>query len=343
MPGTAIEAIHWNPIVGAISDHNCVPFLGAGVNASGFGYLGLPVGSQVAMRLARELTDFDEQVLERVSQKALHEILIGLVQVKKRLSDSELQQLAEAEIQKHISELGSWCDLLQVALSDLARVALRIEVQAGHNYLMKCLRKILPDDQHQPSPLLKTLAALPFKLIITTNFDRLMERALGKRPYELVVQPITGFPEQNQEELQKRLSNPRGVIVYKIHGTFHDNAQLSGDRPIITEEDYIEFLTVVTRENAGVPALISEKLRGSTILFLGYSLQDWDFRMIYKSLIEPIPKRFRPESFAIQKNPPDYLKLYWKEKGITILDVDMFEFAAGLDQRCTNLLTREED
>jgi hypothetical protein len=44
---------------------------------------------------------------------------------------------------------------------------------------MEVLRSILADEQCQPSPLLRTLASIPLKLIVTTNYDRLMERALG--------------------------------------------------------------------------------------------------------------------------------------------------------------------
>jgi hypothetical protein len=37
---------------------------------------------------------------------------------------------------------------------------------------------VLDDEDIEPSPLLRTLAALALKLVVTTNYDRLLERAL---------------------------------------------------------------------------------------------------------------------------------------------------------------------
>src|SRR5205823_2674284 len=64
-------------------------------------------------------------------------------------------------------------------LENLPRVALHVEVQGGERpYLVQQLRKVLAESACQPSNLLTCLAELPFRLLITTNFDRLMERAL---------------------------------------------------------------------------------------------------------------------------------------------------------------------
>jgi hypothetical protein len=71
--------------------------------------------------------------------------------------------------------------------------------------------------------LLNTLARLPFRLIVTTNYDRLMERALEQnqqpRP-TIVTQPIHGFTPREQRGLRARLAGNDGLILYKIHDTF---------------------------------------------------------------------------------------------------------------------------
>jgi hypothetical protein len=219
---------------------------------------------------------------------------------------------------------------------NLARVALEFQVNRDRAGLIEELKKILPDAECEPSPLLNTLAALPFKLIVSTNYDRLMERALelhGHR-YEPIVQPIEGFPNTSETtDWFTRLEGDKEVLLlYKIHGTFQEH----GLSPlIVTEDDYIEFLTVAGVENIGCPRLIAKHLTPSTLLFLGYGLEDWDFRAIYKKLINSLHRYEIPQSFAIQKDPPAYLVKYWQKQkeNVEIYNVDLYDFAGELEKR----------
>jgi hypothetical protein len=127
---------------------------------------------------------------------------------------------------------------------------------------------------------------------------------------------------------------PRGdgepVVVYKIHGTLGDGST----EVIVSEEDYIEFLTVVGGDGkAGVPRLISNLMVDSSLLFLGYSLEDWDFRTLYKGLVEPLPFRQQRLSFALQKDPSPFWEAYWASKQVKIYNVDLYEFADELRGR----------
>jgi hypothetical protein len=215
---------------------------------------------------------------------------------------------------------------------DLARVSLEYAFDADRPALLKRLREILPDHQRQPSILLQTLAKLPLGLVVTTNYDRLMEQALAGKKYERIIQRAEGFEDTPETRARlEELEGYKGLILYKIHGSFLD--LLNDDDPspvIITEEDYIQFLTVIGRENIGIPRLIQKKIIPSTLLFLGYSLEDWDFRTIYKGLIEPLPKHQARKSFAIQKDPSKFWVSFWESKGVVIYNVDLYEFAEQL-------------
>jgi hypothetical protein len=323
-----IQPIHWNAIIDSIRRETCVPFLGAGVNVTSdaIPYSGLPLASEVALRLARSLTAIEYEQLEQLTKEVADDLKLRLSQVP---------------------GAGPLPNLLRATLPDLSRVALEVQMGAGYQFLLSELRQILPDGAVEPSPMLKALASMrkstarsdatssPFKLIVTTNYDNLLERAFGQKPYELVVQSPTGVKDKTQ--LQKRLSKPKGTIIYKIHGSFSgngDNADVAGqDNLILTEEEYIEFLSVMGRKDKGVPSLISSNMVKGTTLFLGYGLQDWDFRTIWQTMIKSIEEKLRPQSFAIQRNPPAYLKDYWREKNVTILDVDLYEFATELEAR----------
>jgi hypothetical protein len=101
----------------------------------------------------------------------------------------------------------------------------------------------------------------------------------------------------------------------------------------LTEEDYIRFLTVIGQPGAGVPNYVSSKLVYSRLLFLGYSLEDWDFRTLYKCLVEALPHDQRRTAFAIQWHPPKFWVNYWQKKQVIIYDYDVYRFADELEDR----------
>ena len=311
-----IPPTQWNLICDRIHNGFCVPFLGSAVNASKEPeYEGLELAPGVVKKLLEELLGRKIGSLDDIA--AVH-------------ADEDFEQ--------------EFADLCRPGLHNLARVALYVEFRADPDYLRGLLQTILPDEEREPSTLLRILARLPLRLIVTTNYDRLMERALDPlvesgeiSPYELVIQPVSGFDAKSQRAWQERLKKHPGLVLYKIHGSFlgdgdHPAAE-DLERVIITEEDYIEFLTVVGTKGIGVPSLIRSRIVDSTLLFLGYSLEDWDFRTIFKALIEKLPPRKQRKSFAIQKDPPELWVDLWSKKGVEIYNIDLHEFAGTLEER----------
>ena len=308
--------MQWDLILRRMSKGRCVPFLGAAVNVRSrdetYPYVGLPLAEKVALDLVNKLMALDAKELREV-----------------------------AEVTAHAPFEHSRRDLLGLRLYNLARVALHVDVDSNFDfdYLLSLLQESL-SGENKPSKLLETLACIEtLQLIVTTNYDRLMENALEKihRPYELVVQPIDGFKGAAQDWVINGLPHVRNeakLILYKIHGTFPDATTPKTSRIIITEDDYIKFLTVVGAEGKGVPPVIRSDMVDGTLLFLGYSLEDWDFRTIYKGLIEELSPDDRRTSFAIQKDPPTFWVDYWKSKGVIICDMDVYKFADELKQRC---------
>ena len=230
-------------------------------------------------------------------------------------------------------------------VADLARLALEFEMRTDRLRLLEFLASELSDDQIEPSPALRVLAKLPFKLIITTNFDRLFERALtlAGRDYRCLVQPANGF--EDAPETRERLENLTGyqdTIVYKIHGTFDGDAEararywLDVESDVtITEDDYIQFLSTYHSEKIriGVPQAVKALVTPSTLLFLGYSLQDWDFRTIYRGLVGRLEKHQKRRSFAVMSEFDQFWADYWKAQGITIVEMDVYAFCDELKQR----------
>jgi len=295
MAKSGIDKNHMELIIDRIHEGCCVPFLGAGANVSSDD----PRYRYIGLPLGAEVAD----------------------RLCKALS----------------LELKGW------NRNDLARVALKVEFETDRPYLITNLKSIIPDYERKPSPLLSMLAELPFKLIITTNYDRLLEQALKlkKVSFKKIIQKTKGFSEtKKSREWCESFEGYDGLILYKIHGSFlgkrriNDDIESRDSSPIIiTEEDYIEFLTIVGKENIGIPRFILKKIIPSTLLFLGYSLEDWDFRTIYKGIIEPLPKHQVRKSFAIQKKPSKFWVEFWKKKGVEIYNIDLYDFADQLKLR----------
>jgi SIR2-like domain len=225
-------------------------------------------------------------------------------------------------------------------VENLPRVSLIYERMVERRALIEKLKDILPDQNREPSRVLQILAALPFDLYITTNYDRLLEAALEPRKPIVVVQtPQELEGRKLVEEWSAMPEDDRPPLVYKIHGTFReltpaadpDLDPIETSPLIITEDDYIDFLTLLGSKENGVPAQITKKLKLSTLLFLGYSLEDWDFRALYKVIMKSFDEqRFPPPRFSVQKDPRQYWRDFWLGQKINILDVDIYEFADEL-------------
>lgn len=305
----AIKSRQLTSIVERIHDGLCVPFLGAGVNVSCRGYVGLPLGRQVALLLAQDLVEVRE---------------------------GDFEHLAKVDVVN--AALNDYPGLLRLELENLARVALYLERTVDMPHLMEVIHRILPDEDRKPSELLRTLARLPFKVIVTTNYDRLMERALedAGRDFHVEIQPLRSVDPDELRRLDDDLAEHKvngTLILYKIHGSFREDA--GGDdahskRIVLTEEDYIEFLTHAA---SGIPRTILTEMTDSTLLFLGYGLEDWDFRTIFKGTVETLDRYETLRSYAIQRHPPDFWVDFWREKKIEIFDMDLYDFARRLRKR----------
>jgi hypothetical protein len=301
---TEMHELHWHLLVEKVYEGRCVPFLGAGVNASTADYQGLPLGNEVTLRL-----------LERMSGRRI----------------SKLEDLIEVKVDPILAQFEG---LVPDNLLELTRVAEYVRQSTDRKYLLDAVQAVLADKDREPSQLLETLAGLPFKLIVTCNYDRLMERALEKAgvQYYSVLQPTRGFDSQEAYRVREALAEWTGCVLYKLHGSFGEaSSQPSEFIPynlVLTEDDYIEFMATLSSDERGVPLPIKSQLAQNVLLFLGYSLRDWDWRMLYGML--PHTDRL---VISIQKDPPPYWVYYWNQRGVTTYNIDLGDFAEELSTR----------
>ena len=181
-----------------------------------------------------------------------------------------------------------------IACKDLARVASLCVVESSHRHLSAYLQDRFREEK-DPSRLHCYLANLPKPLlIVTTNYDRLMETALEKagklydvliyrsEDGQLLLQRGNGKSEavRRSNDLARLVDPNHRWLIYKIHGSVSTHPEEPGCY-VITEEDYENALIGL---RTFLPPLIVSLLDNKRLLFMGYSLKDWNIRAILRQL-----------------------------------------------------------
>jgi hypothetical protein len=202
------------------------------------------------------------------------------------------------------------------------------------------------NDEDEPH---RVLAGLPLPIYITTNYDRFMVDALNKRR-EKDKKPIREFCHWNEylretyqpivfEDNPPTVANP---VVYHLHG--HD--QLS-DSLILTDDDYLDFLVNVSEDYSLIPERIQRALTGNSLLFLGYQLEDWNFRALFRSIVIFLQKGLKKTHVAVQIAPKfgsepsgeqieraqKYFNRYFETRNVKVYWGPCQEFVAELRRR----------
>ena len=180
-----------------------------------------------------------------------------------------------------------------------------------------------------PSPALRALAELNFPLIITTNYDRLFEDALlsaGKNPTTSVYQAKANAPSKDISQDP----SPQNPFIFKIHGDINAPESL-----VITDEDYIDFVLRMTvrGDYDPVPGTFNFRLVKWPTLFIGYSLLDYNLRLLLKTL--RYKKDTFPPSYSIDPWPDQLVQRVWdSELGyVGFLADNLWEFVPELYRR----------
>jgi hypothetical protein len=290
----------------ALADGEVVPFLGAGVNLSGRPK-GQPWKQGEYLPSASELSEY----------------------------------------------LAKRCGYTLPDVDNLVRVSQYQATMQGGGPLYRRLREIF-DADYRPTKLHEFLARLPkrleqtfgkprYQLIVTTNYDDALERAFvaAGQPFDLFtyvafgenigkfvhtapgVKPrVVGTP--------KRFTDPileQRPVIMKIHGAV-DRVDSKRDSYVITEDHYIDYLQR-TEISKLVPLSLVPSLQASHFLFLGYSLRDWNLRVILQRIWEEQEHGW--SSWAVQHETTPLDQKFWIKRGVDIQVVDLLVYVRALD------------
>ncbi len=196
---------------------------------------------------------------------------------------------------------------------DLARVSQYVAVRSSPSIVKRRVLEMLglrsneethvtanratSDDPHE------VLAQLPLKLYLTTNYDDFMFKALQRCGRDAIREHCRWYcdwHERTNGSPQEPLSVARPT-VFHLHG--------SNDAPdsiVLTEDDYLDFLVNMSQDLNIVPPAIQGAIANSSLLFIGYGLRDWNFRILHRALLSQVLETQRWPSFAVQLTPFEY-------------------------------------
>ncbi|MEA3337918.1 MAG: CHAT domain-containing protein [Chloroflexota bacterium] len=195
-------------------------------------------------------------------------------------------------------------------------------------------------DSHQ------VLAGLPIPIYITTDPSSLLEQALKRANKDPQIEicrwndDIELFPSIYDREKDYE-PTPDRPLVFHLFGRIKTPESI-----VLTEDDYFRFLIGVTSKNELIPPRVRRFMADSALLFLGFRLDEWDFRVLYNSLTSQ-EGRFRRSRYAHiaaqvdlaegrllePQRASEYLESYFQESDVSIYWGSADDFLQELHQK----------
>jgi hypothetical protein len=236
---------------------------------------------------------------------------------------------------------------------DLARVAQFVAVEHGPMRprweIKHRFEKVKAPDFSDPDEPHGILADLPFPIYITTNYDDFMVQALKDRKkhpeqevcrWNEVLKDLKDCPSVFKREPPFKPDNDH-PLVFHLHGHIGVLQSL-----VITEDDYLNFLVSASVDRDIIPELINSAFRRTSLLFLGYKLADWDFRVLFRRIVGFLDRSARQVHVSVQFVPvgdevsneervkvQNYLNHYFGKHEIKVYWGKCREFLAKLKEK----------
>jgi SIR2-like domain len=213
--------------------------------------------------------------------------------------------------------------------------------------IVEMFEKVKTPDFNDPLEPHRVLADLNLPVYVTTNYDDFMVRALARhhrQPNRVLCQwnrGVKDYVKENPTVLENvpgykpTVANP---VVFHLHGYVPISESL-----VLTEDDYMDFLVNVAADPNLIPAPIAKALTGTSLLFIGYRISDWNFRVLLRSFarftessvsrlnvaVMPAPSGSEAEKQKTQ----DYLNRYYENIDVRVYWGTAREFSKELRDR----------
>ena len=147
------------------------------------------------------------------------------------------------------------------------------------------------------------------------------------------------------EELSSlELLENRYTFIYKVCGGFCTNTDEIDDREqaaaggkadplLLLENDFFSFSRHLEQL---IPDYIIQRLLGRGFLFLGYSLEEWQDRLIAHAFLEKSRGR-TDSSYSVWPGPSRFNRIFWKSNQVDILNEELKHFATRLSENIRHM------
>lgn len=248
----------WPAIIRSIKKGQCTPILGAGLYEP-------MLGSQreISQRWA-EAYHYPMAPHERESLPQVAQYLT--VNQYPRAPYDELEEYLQSEVKRRYKD-------------DLAGESGKSTLDQMIEIVSAKMRQTNPYEPHE------ALAKLPLPIYITTNPGNQIAAALkeaGKDP-QVVLCPWNEYVEQVEtiyDQEPDYFPTPERPLVYHLFGRLDEP-----DSVVLTEDDYFDFLIGVTGNKDLIPSAVRRALADTALLFLGFQMDEWNFRVLFRSIL----------------------------------------------------------
>jgi hypothetical protein len=135
---------------------------------------------------------------------------------------------------------------------------------------------------------------------------------------------------------------PEGPLVYHFFGTDDEP-----DSVVLTEDNYFDWLVKISAEPERVPPVIQAAMTNTSLMFLGYSMHDIEFRVIMRGLVATRGQRRNFKHVAVQLDVDDvkveniesvqtFLQEYFQDAEINVYWGSMEQFSSELKEQWEN-------
>ncbi len=310
----------WSSLSGFVHDRTCTPILGPGLIDS-------IIGSRrdIAVRWAERhgfpLASQDRDNLQQVAQYLLTRQSPAYVPVIYR------EALREAVLCRFSAALPA--ELQQVATWSTPQLQQALGL-VSDRYSM--------DNPSEPYDL---LARLRLPIYVTTSTLDFMTQALvgaGAEPVVRICPWNKWIPKE--KAIYEDEPTPERPLVYHLFGHLSVPSSL-----VLAEDTFFDYLIGVTQNKSLIPSAVRAALSNTSLLFLGFQMDDWEFRVFFRFLIGQEGKemlklyshaaaQIEPEETRILdlKRARKYLEEYFESEHIAIYWGSTEEFLKALWQ-----------
>jgi hypothetical protein len=164
---------------------------------------------------------------------------------------------------------------------------------------------VVAERSTRPGEPFHALARLPAKIYVTASPETTLVKTLrtaGRKPEVLECCWRPGDDEVPMEPRPTRPPKPEAPLVYHVFGVLHKPSTL-----VLTEDDYFDFL-IATSTYKLIPREVRGALTDSGLLFLGFRLDDWSFRALFRMImnLEGVAGIRRYAHVGVQVDPEDH-------------------------------------